>query len=175
MTPTALDYADADDDADDYDYDSGTEGPSEIVYAPEDDVDPSDSSGVNSDDPSDSDDDENNATSLGGGSGTARTNAVIDVWQEFSEEDIDTSSRGQYMMAARWRQPTALQHQSPQTRRSSSWTCSTRRVKDERTVCALRKVSEQGRKYRFVLHRAWVRGIMHALQRCNSGMKSFTF
>ena len=96
MTPTALDYADADDDADDYDYDSGTEGPSEIVYAPEDDVDPSDNSGVNSDDPSDSDDDENDATSLSGGSGTARTNAVIDVWQEFSEEDIDTSSRGQY-------------------------------------------------------------------------------
>jgi hypothetical protein len=40
LTPTALDYADADDDADDHDYDSGTEGPSEIVYAPEDDVDP---------------------------------------------------------------------------------------------------------------------------------------
>ena len=96
MTPTVLDYADADDDADDYDYGSGTEGPSEIVYAPEDDVDPSDNSGVNSDDPSDSDDDENDATSLIGGSGTARTNAVIDVWQEFSEEDIDTSSRGQY-------------------------------------------------------------------------------
>jgi hypothetical protein len=97
MTPTVLDYADADDDADDYDYGSGTEGPSEIVYAPEDDVDPSDNSGVNSDDPSDSDDDENDATSLSGGSGTARTNAVMDVWQEFSEEDIDTSSsRGQY-------------------------------------------------------------------------------
>jgi hypothetical protein len=111
LTPTALDYADADDDADGYDYESGTEGPSEIVYAPEDDVDPPDNSGVNSDDPSDSDDDENDATSLGGGSaGTVRTNAVINVWQEFSEEDIDTSSRGQYDGGPRWRQPTTRQH-----------------------------------------------------------------
>ena len=91
MTPTVLDYADADDDADDYDYDSGTEGPSEIVYAPEDDVDPSDNSGVNSDDPSDSDDDVNDATSLGGGSGTARTNAVINVWMSHWISPVSTT------------------------------------------------------------------------------------
>jgi hypothetical protein len=49
LTPTALDYADADDNADGYDYDSGTAGPSEIVYAPEDDVDPLDNIGGRAD------------------------------------------------------------------------------------------------------------------------------
>jgi hypothetical protein len=84
MTPTALDYADADDDADGYDYESGTAGPSEITYAPEDDVDPPDTSGVKSDDPSDSDAMMKTMPllCLGGGSGTVRTNAVINVWPQ---------------------------------------------------------------------------------------------
>jgi hypothetical protein len=143
LTPTALDYADADDDADDYDYESSTEGPSEIVYAPEDDVDPPDSSGVNSDGPSDSDGDEIDATSLGGGSGTARTNAVINVWQAFSEEDIDTSSRGQYdggpLEAAN---DAAALKPTDERRGDQVHGLVLPGAKDERTVCALRKVSE---------------------------------
>ena len=101
LTPTALDYADADDDADDYDYDSGTEGPSEIVYAPEDDVDPSDNSGVNSDDPSDSDDDENDVPPV--------LMPLSTCGKNFRRRTSIHPAVGN-MMVARWRQPTTLQH-----------------------------------------------------------------
>jgi hypothetical protein len=100
--------------------------PRSPVYAPEGDVDPPDNSTVNSDDPSDGGDDENGANSLGGGPGTTGTNADIDVWQEFSEKDIDTSSRGQYDGGPLEAAAEAVGSNSTDERRSSSWTCSTR-------------------------------------------------
>jgi hypothetical protein len=126
LTPTALDYADADDDADDYDYESSTEGPSEIVYAPEDDVDPPDSSGVNSDGPSDSDDDEIDATSLGGGSGTARILMPLSTYGKNFWRRTSIHPAVGNMMVGPLEAANDAAALKPQTRRSSSWTCSTR-------------------------------------------------